>query len=68
MSGTYYPFTLMEKGELQGFEVDLWIEIGKRLDSDVEFVTAPFAGLFGMLKAGQLDTISNQHYADRNPG
>ncbi|MET4695322.1 amino acid ABC transporter substrate-binding protein [Endozoicomonas lisbonensis] len=60
MSGTYYPFTFMEKGELQGFEVDLWNEIGKRLDSNVEFVTAPFSGLFGMLEAGQLDTISNQ--------
>lgn len=60
MSGTYYPFTFMEKGVLQGFEVDLWNEIGTRLGSNVEFVTAPFSGLFGMLEAGQLDTISNQ--------
>lgn len=60
MSGTYYPFTFMEKGELQGFEVDLWNEIASRLNSKVEFVTAPFSGLFGMLEAGQLDTISNQ--------
>ncbi|WP_216638503.1 amino acid ABC transporter substrate-binding protein [Endozoicomonas arenosclerae] len=60
MSGTYYPFTFMEQGELKGFEVDLWNEIGNRLNSDVEFVTAPFSGLFGMLEAGQLNTISNQ--------
>ncbi|WP_422137517.1 amino acid ABC transporter substrate-binding protein [Endozoicomonas sp. ALC020] len=60
MSGTYYPFTFMEQGELKGFEVDLWKEIASRLNKDVEFVTAPFSGLFGMLEAGQLDTISNQ--------
>ncbi|MGI9276385.1 MAG: transporter substrate-binding domain-containing protein, partial [Endozoicomonas sp.] len=46
MSGTYYPFTFMERGELQGFEVDLWKEVGSRLESEVEFVTAPFSGLF----------------------
>ena len=60
MSGTYYPFTFMKEGKLQGFEVDIWNEIGSRLNSDVEFVTAPFSGLFGMLEAGQVETISNQ--------
>ncbi|KEQ18636.1 amino acid ABC transporter substrate-binding protein [Endozoicomonas numazuensis] len=60
MSGTYYPFTFMEQGELKGFEIDLWNEIGNRLNKDIEFVTAPFSGLFGMLEAGQLNTISNQ--------
>ena len=60
MSGTYFPFTFMKEGELQGFEIDVWNELGKRLGSDVKFVTAPFSGLFGMLEAGQLDTISNQ--------
>lgn len=60
MSGNYYPFTFMEKGELQGFEVDIWNEISKRTDVPVEFVTAPFSGLFGMLEAGQITSISNQ--------
>ncbi|WP_252179214.1 amino acid ABC transporter substrate-binding protein [Endozoicomonas sp. 4G] len=60
MSGTYYPFTFMEQGELKGFEVDLWNEISHRLNKEVEFVTAPFSGLFGMLEAGQLNTIANQ--------
>ncbi len=60
MSGTYFPFTFMKEGVLQGFEIDVWNELGKRLNSDVKFVTAPFSGLFGMLEAGQLDTISNQ--------
>ena len=60
MSGTYYPFTFSKGDTLQGFEVDLWRDIGKRLGRPVEFVTASFSGLFGMLEAGKIDTISNQ--------
>jgi len=60
MSGRYVPFTFSEKDVLQGFEVDLWNEIGKRADYNVEFVVASFSGLFGMLEAGHIDTISNQ--------
>ncbi len=60
MSGTYYPFGFTENGDLKGFEVDLWNELSERLNARVEFVTAPFSGLFGMLEAGRIDTISNQ--------
>lgn len=60
MSGRYFPFTFVEKDQLQGFEVDLWNEIGKRNDYNVEFVTANFSGLFGLLETGRIDTISNQ--------
>ncbi|WP_281647053.1 amino acid ABC transporter substrate-binding protein [Parendozoicomonas sp. Alg238-R29] len=60
MSGSYYPFTFVEGGELQGFEVDVWNELGKRLNRPVEFTTAPFSGLFGMLESQRIDTISNQ--------
>ena len=59
-SGTYYPFTFLEGGELKGFEVDVWNEIGKRLGYDVEFKTASFSGLFGMLESGKVNTIANQ--------
>ncbi|MCY6485561.1 amino acid ABC transporter substrate-binding protein [Clostridium aestuarii] len=59
-SGQYYPFTFVENDELQGFEIDVWNEIGKRIGYDVEFVTAKFSGLFGMLETDKLDTISNQ--------
>lgn len=59
-SGGYFPFTFVENDKLKGFEIDVWNEIGKRLDYDVEFVTAKFSGLFGMLDTGKLDTISNQ--------
>ncbi|GAM54886.1 amino acid ABC transporter [Vibrio ishigakensis] len=60
MSGRYFPFTFVEKDKLQGFEVDIWEEIGKRNDYDVKFVTSNFSGLFGMLETGRIDTISNQ--------
>lgn len=60
MSGRYFPFTFVKQDELQGFEVDLWNEIGKRNNYEVEFVTANFSGLFGLLETGRIDTISNQ--------
>lgn len=60
MSGRYYPFTFVEQDKLQGFEVDLWDEIGKRNDYKIEYVTANFSGLFGLLETGRIDTISNQ--------
>ncbi|WP_027856957.1 amino acid ABC transporter substrate-binding protein [Marinobacterium jannaschii] len=60
MSGQYFPFTFVKKDVLQGFEVDLWNEIGQRNDYKVEFVTSNFSGLFGLLESGRIDTISNQ--------
>ncbi|SON49644.1 amino acid ABC transporter substrate-binding protein [Vibrio tapetis] len=60
MSGRYFPFTFVKLDELQGYEIDVWNEIGQRADYKVEFVTSSFSGLFGMLEAGHIDTISNQ--------
>jgi putative amino-acid transport system substrate-binding protein len=60
MSGNYVPFTFSSKDVLQGFEIDLWNEIALRSDYDVKFVLSSFSGLFGMLEAGHIDTISNQ--------
>ncbi|PAB60495.1 amino acid ABC transporter substrate-binding protein [Anaeromicrobium sediminis] len=60
-SGGYHPFTyLNNEGELDGFEIDVWKEIGKKMDIEVEFKTAEFSGLFGMLDSGKIDTIANQ--------
>ncbi len=59
-SGGYYPFTYTENDELKGFDIEVWKEIGNRLGRDVEFKTAKFSGLFGMMDTGKLDTISNQ--------
>lgn len=60
MSGRYFPFTFVKQDKLQGFEVDVWDEIGRRNDYNVEYVTANFSGLFGLLETGRIDTISNQ--------
>ena len=61
MSGGYKPYTyLNDDGELTGFDVDVWKEIGKRVDREVQFVTSDFSGLFGMLDVGQITTIANQ--------
>lgn len=60
MSGRYFPFTFVKQDQLQGFEVDVWNEIGKRNDYHVEYVTSNFSGLFGLLETGRIDTISNQ--------
>ncbi|MEG0238052.1 MAG: ABC transporter permease subunit [Clostridium sp.] len=59
-SGTYYPFTFLNNGKLEGFEIDTWNEIGKRLGYNIEFKPASFSGLFGMLESGKVDTIANQ--------
>lgn len=61
MSGGYKPYTFTnDAGELVGFEVDTWQEIGQRIGREIEFVTADFSGLFGLLDSGKIDTISNQ--------
>ncbi len=61
MSGGYKPYTFMDaNNELTGFEVDVWNEIGKRIDRDVAFKTADFSGLFGLLDTDKITTIANQ--------
>ncbi len=60
MSGGYFPFTFVEQDTLKGFEVDVMDAVAKRLAIDVEYVTANFSGLFGMLGSGRIDTIANQ--------
>ncbi|AXH08773.1 amino acid ABC transporter substrate-binding protein [Malaciobacter halophilus] len=59
-SGGYFPFTFYKDDKLQGFEIDVWNAIGEKLDAKIEFKTAKFSGLFGMLETGKIDTISNQ--------
>lgn len=59
-SPDYYPWCYTESGKLQGFEIDVWNEIGKRSDYKIEFKQSKFAGLFGMLDASQIDTVAHQ--------
>lgn len=60
MSGGYFPFTFVRRGELQGFEVDLMNAIGEELGREIEFKTMSFSGLIGALEAGRIDTVANQ--------
>lgn len=61
MSGGYYPYTFKNSSNnLDGFEVDVWNEIGKRTGYKTEFVAASFSGLFGMLDSAKIDTIANE--------
>jgi putative amino-acid transport system substrate-binding protein len=60
MSGSYFPFTFVEQDTLKGFEVDVMRAVGEELGVEVDFVTANFSGLFGMLESGRVDTIANQ--------
>lgn len=60
MSGSYFPFTFVEKDVLKGYEVDVMRAVADEMDTSVEFVTASFSGLFGMLESGRIDTIANQ--------
>lgn len=60
MSGGYFPFTFVEQDELKGFEVDVMNAVGEITGDDIEFVTASFSGLAGMLESERIDTIANQ--------
>ncbi|RKD22346.1 amino acid ABC transporter substrate-binding protein, PAAT family (TC 3.A.1.3.-) [Caminicella sporogenes DSM 14501] len=58
--GTYNPWCFQQDGKIQGFEIDVWKELSKRTGYKVEFIVSKFSGLFGMLDAGQIDTIAHQ--------
>lgn len=45
--------------ELEGFEIDFWNEIGKKLGYDVRFEVLDFKGLWPLLDDGRIDTIGN---------
>ena len=60
MSGQYFPFTFVEQDELKGFDVDVMNAIGEELGRDIQYETANFSGLFGMLESGRIDTVANQ--------
>jgi ABC-type amino acid transport substrate-binding protein len=60
MDGETPPYsTVNDKGELVGFEVDVWNEIGKRIGYEIKFERMEFSTLFGLLDDGRLDTIAN---------
>lgn len=59
-SASYKPWAFQENDEIKGFEIDIWNEIAKRNNIDVEFKLGQFSGLVGMLDAGEIDTVAHQ--------
>ncbi len=59
-SASYIPWAFQENDEVKGFEIDVWKEIAKRNDYDLEFKLGQFSGLVGMLDAGDIDTVAHQ--------
>ena len=50
---------LKDDGELEGFEIDVWNEIGERTGYEIQFEQMPFSSLFGLLDDGRIDTVAN---------
>jgi len=59
-SGIYPPFiSVDEKGDPQGYDVEVLELVGKALGYEIEWTLAEFSGIFGMLDAGKIDTVAN---------
>lgn len=59
-SASYKPWAFQENDQVKGFEIDIWKEIAKRNDMELEFKLGQFSGLVGMLDAGEIDTVAHQ--------
>lgn len=54
------PFEYINgKGEIDGFDMAVMKEVGKRLDIKTEFVNMEFKGLIGAMEAGNIDAIAS---------
>lgn len=59
-SASYYPWAYQEDDQVKGFEMDVWSEIAKRNNYELEFKLSKFSGLVGMLDKGDIDTVAHQ--------
>ena len=59
--GTHPLFTRVNaNGELEGYDIDVWEEIGRRLGKKIEWHQFALEGCFGALDAGKVDTATQQ--------
>lgn len=59
-SASYKPWAYQENDKVQGYEIDIWNEIAKRNNYQLEIKLGKFSGLVGMLDAGEIDTVAHQ--------
>ena len=48
------------EGKLEGYDIDVWEEIGRRLNKKIEWQQISLSGAFGSVDAGKADTVSQQ--------
>lgn len=48
------------EGKLEGYDIDVWEEIGKRLNKKIEWIQIAMEGAFGSLESGKVDTVTQQ--------
>ncbi|WP_051436794.1 transporter substrate-binding domain-containing protein [Brachyspira alvinipulli] len=48
------------EGKLEGYDIDVWEEIGKRLGKKIEWTQISMEGAFGSLESGKVDTVTQQ--------
>ena len=48
------------EGKLEGYDIDVWEEIGRRLNKKIEWTQIAMQGAFGSLDAGQVDSVTQQ--------
>ena len=56
----FFSETNEETGELEGFEIEVWEEIGKRLGREIKWETAGLPGVIELLESGRGDTVADQ--------
>ena len=60
-SGSAPPFSMTDaSGKLDGFDIDVMNEIGRRLGVKVEYVETPWDSMFAALQAKRFDLVANQ--------
>lgn len=52
------PFRLEKQGHLEGIDMDMWAELGKRLDLRVRIIRAPWGRCINMLRDGTAQAMS----------
>ncbi|MBR4879732.1 MAG: transporter substrate-binding domain-containing protein [Clostridia bacterium] len=58
--GDWLPYAFMEDDKLQGFDIDVWTEIGVRTGREIKFEIIDMNGMFGMIDADKADFAARQ--------